>query len=320
MATMKEQAVSRRPGVTAVHSENRFVFTVPDLQEAERFYMAFGLDVRRTEGRLDLYAYGHPHCWGSVHANGALKKLQYISYGIFSEDSEVFRSRIQKPGIGCEAHPLSDGAGLWLRDPDDTRVQLVVAPKVTPTSKSEPVIPVVPRGKGAAPSRSAVAQVRPRRLTHILQFTPDVLRMIEFGTQVLGLRLSDQSGDGIAFLHAAHGSDHHVVAFAKANAPGLHHSSWDVASVHEVGCGSEQMRVHGYTRGWGVGRHVLGSNYFYYVRDPWGSYAEYSSDIDFVPADLDWQAGDHPAEDSFYVWGPPVPEDFVTNYEVSAPT
>ena len=35
----------------------------------------------------------------------------------------------------------------------------------------------------------------------------------------------------------------------------------------------------------GVGRHVLGSNYFYYVQDPWGSFAEYSYDIDFVPAD-----------------------------------
>ena len=39
-----------------------------------------------------------------------------------------------------------------------------------------------------------------------------------------------------------------------------------------------------------MGRHVLGSNYFYYVRDPWGSYAEYSHDIDFVPAGSIWPA------------------------------
>ena len=38
---------SRRPGVVAVHSVDRFVFTVPDLAEAQRFYTAFGLDVRR---------------------------------------------------------------------------------------------------------------------------------------------------------------------------------------------------------------------------------------------------------------------------------
>jgi hypothetical protein len=60
---------------------------------------------------------------------------------------------------------------------------------------------------------------------------------------------------------------------------------------------------------------VLGSNYFYYVRDPWGSWAEYSCDIDFVPHDLDWPAADHPPQDSFYAWGPAVPHDFITNHE-----
>ena len=68
-----------------------------------------------------------------------------------------------------------------------------------------------------------------------------------------------------------------------------------------------QMADKGFTAGWGLGRHVLGSNYFHYVRDPWGSYAEYSSDIDYIPVDHDWKAGDHPPEDSFYVWGPAPP-------------
>jgi len=61
---------------------------------------------------------------------------------------------------------------------------------------------------------------------------------------------------------------------------------------------------------------VLGSNYFRYVRDPWGSYAEYSFDIDFIPSGYDWPSADYPPEDSLYVWGPDVPEDFVRNYEV----
>jgi len=126
------------------------------------------------------------------------------------------------------------------------------------------------------------------------------------------------TGDGIAFVHGVHGSDHHLMAFAKSHAPGLHHSSWDVGSADEVGLGSEQMRNAGFARGWGVGRHVLGSNFFYYVKDPWGSFAEYSFDIDFVPHDLDWPAADHPPEDSFYVWGPPPLEEFIENHEVPA--
>jgi hypothetical protein len=28
-----------------------------------------------------------------------------------------------------------------------------------------------------------------------------------------------------------------------------------------------------------------------------------------------WDSGDHPADDAFYLWGPDPPEDFVTNYE-----
>jgi len=313
-------APTRRPGVVGVHSIDRFAFTVPELNDAERFYRAFGLDARRSGQRLDLYTFGHGQCWGSVFELGAAKKLQFLSFGIYADDVPAFRERIQRLGLGCEPHPLADGGrGLWLRSPDGVPLQLVVADKSSPSRKSTPTVaPAVPSGAGAAPSRSQVQPVRPRRLAHLLLFTPDVLRMVAFCRDVLGMRLSDHSGDGIAFVHGVHGSDHHLVAFAKSHAPGLHHSSWDVGSVHEVGLGSEQMRNAGYARGWGVGRHVLGSNYFYYAKDPWGSFAEYSFDIDFVPHDLDWPAADHPPEDSFYVWGPPPLEEFVENHEVVA--
>lgn len=63
---------------------------------------------------------------------------------------------------------------------------------------------------------------------------------------------------------------------------------------------------------------MLGSNYFHYVRDPWGSYSEYSADIDYIPVDCDWDAGDYPPEDSIYLWGPEIPADFVHNYEADA--
>jgi catechol 2,3-dioxygenase-like lactoylglutathione lyase family enzyme len=313
----------RRAGVHGVHSVNRFVFTVPDLDVAQRFYETFGLRVTReaTAGgeRLMLGTFEHKHQWGEVHELGAVKELQYLSYGIDAEDEPIMRERIAQAGVGCEPHPLSDGQGLWLRNPDGTPWQLIVADKVSPDAKS-PAVPIaaVERGQGAAPHRGDVKTVYPRYLSHVLFFTPDVQRMLDFCTDVVGLRLSDRSGDGIAFIHGVHGSDHHLVAFAKSNAPGLHHSSWDVGRLDDVGCGAEQMQAAGYTKGWGVGRHVLGSNYFYYVRDPWGSYAEYSFDIDYVPNDLDWPAADHLAHDSLYVWGPPVPADFITNFEPAA--
>ena len=315
---------SRRAGVVAVHSVDRFVFAVPDLAVAQAFYTAFGLEVRQLGNRLDLFTVGKPHCWGSIFKAGDRKQLQYVRFGIFAEDEAVFRERVARLGIGIAPHVLSrdlDGAqGIWLQNPDGVAIHLVVAGKVSPSAPTQPtpVAPVVP-GKGAAPSRSKVKPVQPRNLSHILMFSPDVPRMTQFCKDVLGLRMSDWNADVIAFMHTPHGSYHHLVAFAKSHAAGLHHSSWDVASVDEVGSGMEQMRNAGWGKGWGVGRHVLGSNFFNYVEDPWGSFCEYSAGIDFIPADLDWPAADHPPEDSFYVWGPSVPENFITNQEQPLP-
>jgi hypothetical protein len=44
--------------------------------------------------------------------------------------------------------------------------------------------------------------------------------------------------------------------------------------------GALRMRESGWEPGWGLGRHVIGSNYFYYIRDPWGSFAEYFFDLE----------------------------------------
>ncbi len=313
---MTDSSCSRRRGVVAVHSVDRFVFTVPDLQLAQDFYQAFGLDTRRDGDRLDLHTFGHAHCWASIYQGGERKQLQYLRYGIYAEDLPVFRQRVDAAGLSAAPHALGEPGGIWLRDPDGVALQLVVAPKVSPSSRTVPsAVAPVPAGQGAAPSRSTAAKVLPRYLSHILGFTPDVPRMLAFARDVLGLRLSDHSGDVIAFMHTPHGSDHHLVAWAKSHAPGLHHSSWDVGSIDEVGRGTEQMRNAGWSKGWGLGRHVLGSNYFNYVEDPWGSYCEYSCDIDYIPSDLDWPAADHPPQDALYVWGPAVPEAFVSNHE-----
>jgi len=306
----------RRKNTTAVHSLHRFVFSVPELKTAIDFYSGFGLDAREVDGRADLYTLGHPHRWASIYPRSGPKQLEYVSFGIYAEDLDALVKRLAQLGVAAiPPHALADEQGIWIRDPEGTPVQIVVSAKVSPAAKGVPSIPVVVPGHGAAPSRSAAGVVHPRRLSHILLFSSDVLRSVRFYTETLGLRLSDHSGELIAFLHGAHASDHHMLAFAKSDGPGLHHSSWDVASIDDVGLGMQQMADRGHDRGWGVGRHVIGSNYFRYIRDPWGSFAEYSHDIDFIPVDMEWKAGDYPPEDSFYVWGPPVPDDFIINHE-----
>ncbi len=135
--------------------------------------------------------------------------------------------------------------------------------------------------------------------------------------ELIKLRVSDRSGDDICFAHGIHGSDHHLIAFAKSSAPGLHHYSWDVGSVNEIGKSAMQMAGKGFQKSWGVGRHVLGSYYFHYVRDPWDSYWEYSADIDCITVTCDWDSGDYPPEDSIYLWRSVMLSDFPTNHKAA---
>jgi catechol 2,3-dioxygenase-like lactoylglutathione lyase family enzyme len=301
----------------AVHSVDEFVFTVPDLAQARHFYASFGLDVRDEEGGLALYTFGHEHRWGRIFAGSGRKKLQWISFGIFLADAQRFESLFEELGVPRIEVPAGGNPdGVWFRGPDGVALQLRVAAKVSPSQPSPREFAPESENHGRSPSRSKAQPSRPLYLSHVLLFSSDVDEATRFYEEILGFRLSDKSGSVIAFLHSPHGSDHHLIAFAKSGGPGLHHISWCVSSIDAVGQGTQQMAQAGYGEGWGIGRHVLGSNYFRYVRDPWGSYAEYSFDIDYVEAGADWPSGDHPEEDSLYVWGPDVPNDFVVNYEI----
>ena len=301
----------------AIHSLDHFCFSVPRLADARNFYKEFGLDVRETDGGIDLYAFGNPHRWGIVRPSSR-KKLEYLSFGIYAEDLDLFCKRIADMKIELmSAPPGGSDEGLWFRSPDGLALQLRVAAKTSPDEKAQFDVRSVGPGECAAIERSRAPRVFPRRLSHFMIFSSDVRRDLAFYQTVLGLRLSDHAGGSVAFMHGAHGSDHHLLALALSQGPGMHHSSWDVGTIQEVGLGGMHMAEHGFDKGWGLGQHVLGANYFQYVRDPWGSYAEYSCDIDYIPAGHEWPAADHPLGDALYLWGPPVPEDFVTNFEVT---
>jgi catechol 2,3-dioxygenase len=314
MQPMKEP---RRKDLLGVHSLDHFCIAVPDLAKAQTFYDAFGLKATPQDQGLALSASAQKHRWGRL-VEGPRKQLQYVSFGAFADDMPRFAERLKQRAVErLKPPPGLDADSIWLRSPQGHLVEIRAAEKVSPNEPSA-FIPDPP----ASPSRGTVrrseaSRVYPRRLSHVALYTPDVSGSIEFFRDVLGLRLSDRSLDIVAFMHGVHGSDHHMIALVTSPGPGFHHCSWDVGSVQEVGLGSSQMAVNGYAAGWGCGRHVLGSNYFYYVRDPWGSYCEYSAGMDYVPCGTDWQATDSPPEDSMFLWGPMPPQDFVSNFEVA---
>ncbi|CAE6854831.1 MULTISPECIES: VOC family protein [Paraburkholderia] len=307
-------AANRDSKTVAVHSIDHFALNVPSLSEAGYFFTAFGLDVTPAAEGLDIRA-GDGHRWARM-LPADRKSLAYLSFNCFDGDLTAIERQVIAAGATlCPAHVRSDGQGFWFYDPDGNLIQVRVGPKTSPNEKTSVVHTDVAADARGSCMRSEVKTVRPRRLSHVLLFTPDTRRAVSFYGAALGLRLSDCSADIIAFTHAPHGSDHHLLAFVKSSARGWHHVAWDVANVNEVGAGASQMAAAGFKAGWGTGRHVLGSNYFHYVRDPWGSFSEYSADMDFVSAGSVWPTGDFQPEDSLYQWGPDVPDYFIRNTE-----
>lgn len=302
--------------VVGVHSLDHFTLAVPDLKPAQKFYGDFGLDVREQGNSLGFKTYGHDHTWGSV-IEGPRKRLHHLSFACYPDDLVRLKAQAEANGVALVDAPAGfESNGFWIRDPAGVLIEVKVAPKSSPDRKLSGPWSSSPEGVPGAPVRSKAPVIRPRRLSHVLVFTTDIDRALDFYARNLGLRMSDRT-DMVAFMHGIHGSDHHILAFAKSQAPGLHHCSWDMASIDDIGIGAAHMADKGYTRGWGLGRHVLGSNYFHYVQDPWGSFAEYSADIDYVAAQQGWPAKHHRDEDSLSLWGPEPPDYFIVNQEAA---
>lgn len=314
-----ETIIKKRANVLAIHSLCEFVFSVPSLSEAFEFYSAFGLRVIKNEANyLEIYTHANTQCWARIFEEGDIKKLKWITFGIYTDDYVLFKEHLKQFDILFEIpQEAGDLDSIWLKSPDGLHIQIIATDqKVSPNQKSIPNYPLQYSLSGRAPSRINIEKVQPTYLSHIALFTADLTKSIHFFTEVLGLRMSDQSEGVVAFLHGAHGSEHHLIALSQSDSVGLHHMSWNVNSFDEIGLGKQQMENEGYNQGWGIGRHVLGSNYFYYVRDPWGSYCEYSHDMDFISPLQTWPEMNHSPEDSLYAWGPYPPQEFTRNFEV----
>jgi catechol 2,3-dioxygenase-like lactoylglutathione lyase family enzyme len=295
-----------------------YALEVPDQTVGETFYRTFGLMGRPArDGAVHL----HPGGLGrecTLLYGGPKKRLHHLAFGAPGGEYDAVRESMRRAGVR-EVDPPRRGpdGGFWVRDPDGHYVN--VRPEGASEPPADPPLAVNSPGhiqrevRRGSPDRAT--NVEPRKLGHVLLFTPDVDRQLDFYGRILGLKLSDRVKSIIAFMRCS--TDHHNLAFLASKGPGFHHASFQVGSVDEIAIGATHMRDSGWQMGWGLGRHVIGSNYFYYTRDPWGSFAEYYHDLDYIPEQCAWVPRDFPEEDSLYVWGPPVPPEFVENAELT---
>jgi catechol 2,3-dioxygenase-like lactoylglutathione lyase family enzyme len=194
-----------------------------------------------------------------------------------------------------------------------TRVVLRVSPPL-----DQPAAPAVssngpgrPDRQGArAPGVLRAGPVRPRRLGHAVLGTTDLELSKRFFVDGLGFKVSDYIGGQGVFMRCS--SEHHNVLVLAAPVNFLHHTSWQVDDVDEVGRGATRMLEGRPERHvWGLGRHHAGSNFFWYLKDPAGNFSEYFADMDCGLDDQLWKPEVFEGHEGLYSWGPPPPPSFL---------
>jgi len=300
-----------------VRSLQHIALAVPNAERGRKFYKDFGLEDREVGNTVVMRCHGRDQDQ-VILVEGPKKNMHHIRFGTRAPELAELKQRLERAGVRLLDPPNETPTdGLWFRDPDGLLVNVGVAEsarwRIAPEFKINNPGHLNRSGVPGHPARDL--PVRPTRLGHTLRHTAQFETMLDFYTRVVGLILSDRSQDIVAFLRGHGGSDHHIFGFIKSDRPGFHHASFEVGNLDEIGIGANRLLDKGYRDGWGFGRHVIGSNFFHYIRDPWNSMAEYFCDIDFIPADTKWEARNWPAEDSLYVWGPKTPEDFGANFE-----
>ena len=292
---------------------------VPDIEVGVRFYTDAGLvgTVDRTTARLACEGQDRDTI---VLVGGARRKrLHHIT--LRADDLDGMAAGIGDHGGKVVPAPeWFEDNGLWIEDPHGMLIHLVERPADSELTPREPFSVNAPgrlvrmRRSAVLPSGSYPA-AKPLRLGHVMLFTPDVPRSVAFMTEALGMGLADRAEDIVAFCCARKDSDHHVVAFAKSPDVGFHHMSLQVHDPDEVGRGGRALLAKSGRGDWGFGRHTIGSNFFHYIQDPWGSWFEYYSDMDHIDDYSLWTPTNYALDDSLANWGPEVPSDFVHNYE-----
>ena len=293
----------------ALHRLLGFTTAVPDPEALATFFGELGLAGSPTSGFE-----GSDGGSAVVVDEGDFRRLVRIEFGCAEPEdvAHVARRLLDggaTPSLSEEEVRVVDAA---------SRVELVVrvvgmVPAATPSSL------VVPNSPGATvrPDRRAPAVFAgpraPRRLGHLVLGTPDLRGTRDLLVQGLGLKVSDELDGIIAFLRCS--PDHHNVALVESPVPLLQHYSWECDDIDHVGhSATSLLRPDPNRHTWGLGRHFAGSNFYWYLRDPAGSFLELYSDLDQILDDEAWERRGRTPFDLEHVansWGPNLPLEFI---------
>ena len=291
----------------SLHRIKSVTLGVPDVEAAARFYEDFGLrranasTFATTDGGDQLELVKTP-----------TRRLVRAVLGADDPD-DLARIAHSLERLGVPAVVTESRTCLTAEPATGLKVRIDLDPRVP-----QPTVPApLYNGPGRAARVNARAdgvvrtgRVRPRRLGHFVLGTTDFAATHAFFAEGLGFRVSDVIEDVGVFLRCS--TDHHNVLVQRAPVPFLHHTSWQVDDVDEIGRGATAMLAADPERHvWGLGRHYAGSNFFWYLKDPAGNFAEYHSDMDSIPEDAVWTPETLRGARGLFQWGPPPPPSFL---------
>lgn len=290
----------------ALQGLTRVTIGVPDPDATGAYYTEFGLvshgggQFATADGGVQLRLVHSP-------------RRRLVELGVATDDlDDLDRIAGRLSGIGYESR--REATSLQAVEPcSGATVAIELVPPVIQQAFSGAPVNLPGRAERLNSRAAALERkgpVRPRRLGHVVIGTPNVEAGQRFFMEGIGFKLSDSVPEALTFMRCS--SDHHNLLLAKAPVPFLHHTSWQVDDLDEIGRGAMAMLEADPSRHvWGFGRHYIGSNFFWYLRDPAGNFTEYYSDLDCIVDDALWKPEVFDAIKGLYSWGPPPPPSFL---------
>jgi len=266
------------------------VFGVEDMAAGRQYLLDYGLKEVEASAAGGTYEaldgtaviLRHASDPGLPASNAPSPNLRETVYGV--ADAATLRALADNLSADRQVRTDADGT---LHTVDDggyaiafrvTRRRAIVAPHVG--------INVPGQAPGRAPNVCAAdkaEQILPRSLSHVVYFVPDVKKAEAFYQDRLGFRVTDRFIGLGPFMRPQGTLEHHTLFMIQSfndHMVGMNHFTFHLASAHEVLHSGWRFAQKGYKSFWGPGRHIMGSNYFWYFNSPFGGTMEFDADMD----------------------------------------
>lgn len=273
------------------------VFGVDSVEDCTQFVIDYGLEAQGN-GRFNaldgtgllLLAKDDPSLPPAMETGTAIRKTVYgvADQGTLDAiDAELSKDRDVKR-LDDGSLESTDDLGFTLGFQVSTRKTLSLPAETVNAPGAPPQRPVNEVGvhKEASP--------KPRSLSHVVYFVPDFAKAEAFYRDRLGFVTTDRFHDVGPFMRPAGTDDHHTLFFLQTppHMKGIEHFTFHMGGPTEVLQAGNNMVNKGYESFWGPGRHLFGSNWFWYFKSPLGCNMEFDADMDLH--DDSWTARAEP--------------------------